>query len=133
MAEMMDCLVNYFSIHADAEGIPYRFFSYHVVGGPGPTEDEGVATITALSAYKDDEKCEACESYFFTAKTGGPAAAINKALEFLEGYHAGERLRSVRTEIRRGRHAAEPLTGAHPEQEDNGIHLDRVAHPVAVD
>jgi hypothetical protein len=109
---MMDCLVNYFSMHADEAGIPYRFFSYHVVGGPGPSEDGGVATITALSAYKDEEKCAACESYFFVSKTGGPEAAINKALEFLEGYHAGERLRSVRTEVRRSPVASEHLAEA---------------------
>ncbi len=97
---MMDCLVNYFSINSDEDGIPYRFFSYHVIGGPGPTEDGGFASITALATYKNDEKCDACESYFFAAKTGGPAAAIKKALEFLEGYHAGEGLRRVQTEIR---------------------------------
>jgi hypothetical protein len=107
VAEMMDCLVNYFSMNSDDDGIPYRFFSYHVVGGPGPNEDEGFASITALAAYKNDEKCDACESYFFAAKTGGPAAAIKKALEFLEGYHAGQRLRRVQTVIRGAPNALE--------------------------
>ena len=112
MTAMIDCMVNYFG--GDESDAPTQYFCYHVVGGPGPTEDEGIATITALSAYKDDEKCDACESYFFVAKTGGPEAAINKALEFLEGYHAGERLRGVRTEIRRSPAAPERVSVADP-------------------
>jgi hypothetical protein len=116
---MMDCLVNYFSMHADEEEIPYRFFSYHVVGGPGPTQDGGFATITALAAYKDSEKCAACESYFFAATTGGPAAAIQKAVEFLDGYHAGEHLRRVQTDIRRAPSAPEWSTVGQSTQKDD--------------
>ena len=35
MAEMLDCLVSYFSEDMDAEGLPHRYLAYHVVAGPG--------------------------------------------------------------------------------------------------
>jgi hypothetical protein len=99
MPEMFDCLVNYFSLNTDDEGMPRRYFSYHVVGGPGPTDDSGVAVVTTLAAYNSNEICESCQN-FHVARTGGPAAAIDKALRYLDAYHGGENLRKVQTEIR---------------------------------
>jgi len=49
MAEMLDCLVSYFSEDANAEGLPRRYLAYHVVAGPGPTPEGGVASITPKS------------------------------------------------------------------------------------
>ena len=99
MAEMVDCLVNYFSEDTDAEGMPRRYLSYLVVGGPGPIPEGGVATITPLAAYNANEVCESCERAF-AVKKGGPIAAVNEALVYLDAYHEGDRLEKVQTEIR---------------------------------
>jgi hypothetical protein len=50
MTEMMHCLVNYFGFRADGQGRPLRYYSYHVVGGPGPADGAGAASITLLAA-----------------------------------------------------------------------------------
>lgn len=34
MAEMLDCLVTFFSENTNAEGLPRRYLSYHVIAGP---------------------------------------------------------------------------------------------------
>jgi hypothetical protein len=99
MAEMIDCLVNFFSDDTDAEGMPRRYLSYLVVGGPGPIPEGGVATITPLAAYNANEVCETCERAF-AVKEGGPAAAVNEALIYLDAYHEGDLLQKVQTEIR---------------------------------
>src|SRR5438128_11911785 len=64
MAEMLDCLVSYFSEDANAEGMPHRYLSYHVVAGPGPSPEGGVASITPLAAYDENAICETCERVF---------------------------------------------------------------------
>jgi hypothetical protein len=99
MAEMIDCLVNYFSQDTDAEGMPRRYLSYLVIGGPGPIPEGGVATITPLAAYNANEVCETCERAF-AVKVGGPAAALDEALIYLDAYHEGDGLEKVQTEIR---------------------------------
>jgi hypothetical protein len=99
MAEMMDCLVNYFSLEVNDEGMPRRYYSYHVVGGPGPTANGGVATIATVAAYNEDHVCDSCQT-FFAAKAGGPMEAIAKALRYLDAYHEQDRLRKVGTDIR---------------------------------
>ena len=100
MAEMLDCLVSYFSEDANAEGLPRRYLSYYVVAGPGPSPDGGVASITPLAAYDENEICNTCERVF-AVKAGGPAAAIEEALLYMDAYHEGDRLRKVQSEIRR--------------------------------
>jgi hypothetical protein len=99
MAEMLDCLVNYFSEDTNAEGMPRRYLSYHVVAGPGPSPEGGVASITPLAAYHENEICGTCERVF-AVKAGGPAAAIEEALLYMDAYHEGDRLRKVQSEIR---------------------------------
>jgi hypothetical protein len=100
MAEMMDCLVSYFSEDADSEGMPRRYLSYLVVGGPGPAPEGGIGTITPLAAYNENEVCGSCERVV-AVKAGGPAAAISEALVYLDAYHESDNLRKVQTAIRR--------------------------------
>ena len=100
MAEILDCFVNYFSEDTNDEGMPRRYLSYHLVAGPGPTPESGVASITPLAAYYEIEICAACERVF-AVKSGGPAAAIEEALVYMDAYHEGDRLRKVQSEVRR--------------------------------
>ena len=100
MAEILDCFVNYFSEDTDDEGLPRRYLSYHVVAGPGPGPEGGVAGITPLAAYDENEICDTCERVV-AVKAGGPAAAIEEALVYMDAYHEGDRLRKVQSEVRR--------------------------------
>jgi hypothetical protein len=100
MAQILDCLVNYFSEDTNAEGMPHRYLSYHVVAGPGPSPEGGVASITPLAAYDENEICNTCERVF-GVHSGGPAAAIKEALVYMDAYHEGDRLLKVQSEIRR--------------------------------
>ena len=99
MAEMMHCLVNYFGFGADGRGRPLRYYSYHVVGGPGPglVDGSGAASITLLAAGDPYEICHILQHFHVVAE-GGAAAAIEKAVHYLDAFHAEDRLRKVRTE-----------------------------------
>jgi hypothetical protein len=99
MAEIMDCLVNYFSADSREDGVPRRYFSYHIVAGPGPTAAAGVASIATLAAFPSGERCDYCE-VFHAVREGGPAAAIVKAIRYLDAFHEEDRLRKVQTAIR---------------------------------
>src|SRR5437870_5962536 len=99
MAEMLDCFVTYFSEDANAEGLPRRYLAYHVVAGPGPSPAGGVASITPLAAYDENEICDTCERVFAVTE-GGPAAAIEEALLYMDAFHAGNDLRKVHSELR---------------------------------
>jgi rhodanese-related sulfurtransferase len=101
MSQLLDCLVNYFGHNEDGAGMPSRYFVYHVVGGPGATEGAGVAVVHTLAVYAGGERCESCQD-FHVVREGGPAAAIDKALRYLDAFHGGDRLRKVRTAIRGG-------------------------------
>jgi hypothetical protein len=114
MAEMLDCLVNFFSENTNAEGMPRRYLSYHVVSGPGPIPEGGVASIMPLAAYDENEICRTCERVF-AVKAGGPAAAIEQALLYMDAYHEGDRLRKVQSEIRRT-----PVRADSAEREERG-------------
>jgi hypothetical protein len=98
MAEMLDCLVSYFSEDTNADGIPRRYLSYHVVAGPGPKPESGVASITPLAAHDENPICETCERVL-AVKAGGPAAAMEEALVYMDAYHEGDRLLKVQSEI----------------------------------
>jgi hypothetical protein len=100
MAEMLDCLVSYFSQDSNAEGLPRRYLAYHVVAGPGPVPEGGVASITPLAAYDENEICGTCERVV-AVKAGGPAAALEEALVYMDAYHEGDRLRKAQSEVRR--------------------------------
>ena len=100
MAEILDCFVNYFSDDTNDEGMPRRYLSYHVVAGPGPNPESGVASITPLATYYEVEICATCERVF-AVQAGGPTAAIEEALIYMDGYHEGDRLRKVQSEFRK--------------------------------
>ena len=100
MAEMLDCLVSYFSEDTNEEGMPHRYLAYQVVASPGPSPEGGVASIISLAAYDENEICKTCERVF-AVKAGGPAAAIEEALLYMDAYHEGDGLRKVQSEIRR--------------------------------
>src|SRR5260370_32681417 len=100
MAEMLDCLVSYFSEDTNAEGMPRRYLSYLVVAGPGPSPEGGVASITPLAAYDEIEICDTCERVL-AVKAGGPTAPLEEALVYIEAYHEGTPLRRVQSEIPR--------------------------------
>jgi hypothetical protein len=111
-AEMMDCMVSYFSHNGDSAGPPRRYYCYHLVAGPGPTDEAGVATITTLAVHEGDRPCDYCAKWFF-AETGGPEAALARALRYLDAFHDGRRLRRVVSQVRRT-----PALNL-PEQEEN--------------
>jgi hypothetical protein len=99
MAEIVDCLVNYFSSDETEDGVPRRYFSYHVVAGPGSRPGAGVASITTLAVYHPDERCNYCD-VFHAVREGGPRAAVAKAIRYLDAVHEEDRLQKVQTEIR---------------------------------
>jgi hypothetical protein len=99
MAEMFDCLVSYFSEDTNDEGMPHRYLSYHVVAGPGPLPEGGVASITPLAAYDENEICDTCERVM-AVQAGGPAAAMQEALIYMDAYHEASGLRKVQSEMR---------------------------------
>jgi hypothetical protein len=100
MAELLDCMVNYFGSDGDCDGVPRRYYCYHVVAGPGPDEGTGVATISTLAVHEGDRPCDYCQNCFF-ARAGGPKAALARALLSLDAYHDGHRLGKVVSQVRR--------------------------------
>jgi hypothetical protein len=109
MADLLDCMVNYFGLD-DSAAAPRRYYSYLVVAGPGPTDQAGVATITTLAVHDGDTPCDYCQKWFF-APEGGPEAALALVLRYLDAYHEGGRLRKVTSQVRRAPLAG-PLPGA---------------------
>jgi hypothetical protein len=99
LRRVLDCVVNYFGDNEDGDGLPQRLFSYHVIGSPGRTSGEGIAAVTPLTVSPPSERCTSCQ-YFHFVKTGGPEAAVAKALRYLDAYHQGDRLRKVLSEVR---------------------------------
>jgi hypothetical protein len=96
---MLDCLVSYFGQGEDGVPAPRRYFCYHVIAGPGPTATAGVATVVTLAVHDEDQRCTSCQA-FHAVPTGGPAAALAKAIRYLDAYHEGDRLRKVQSEVR---------------------------------
>jgi len=99
MARMLDCLVNYFGLDENDQPGNRRYFCYHVIGGPGPAHEAGVATITTLAVHREDERCTYCRT-FHTVERGGPSAAIAKAVSYLDDIHRGKHMWKVQTEVR---------------------------------
>jgi hypothetical protein len=99
MMQMLDCLVSYFGLDEEARSTYRRYFLYHIVAGPGATTGSGVASIATLAIYDNLERCTSCQ-HFHVVNTGGPAAAIARAIQYLDAYHAEDRLRKVQSEIR---------------------------------
>jgi hypothetical protein len=101
MDRILDCLVSYFGLNGDERHLPRRYFCYHVIAGPGPTAEAGVASIVTLAVHDPQERCTSCQS-FHMVSTGGPAAALARALRYLDVYHEGDRVRKVQSEVRGG-------------------------------
>ena len=99
MKRILDCLVSYFGVDGDERPTYRRYFHYHIAAGPGPTKGSGVASITTLAIHDNGERCNSCPN-FHVADTGGPAAALAKAVRYLDAYHAEDRLRKVQSQIR---------------------------------
>jgi len=99
MTRILDCMVNYFGLDEDKRPGFRRYFCYHIVAGPGPTAGAGVALITTLAIHDESERCTFCQN-LHAVDTGGPAAALAKAMRYLEIYHGTDRLRRVQSDIR---------------------------------
>jgi hypothetical protein len=99
MARMLDCLVNYFGLDEDGRPGYRRYFCYHVVAGPGPAADAGLALVTTLAVHDRGERCTSCEAVH-RVERGGPAAALAAALRYLDAYHGEDHLRKVQSDVR---------------------------------
>ena len=99
MNRIMDCLVSYFGLDENGRPTYRRYFCYHIVAGPGPTVGSGVASITTLAVYDKHERCTSCQ-HFHAVDAGGPAAAMTKALRYLDAYHSRDRLRRAQSDLR---------------------------------
>jgi hypothetical protein len=55
-----------------------------------------VASIATLAVFDPSERCDYC-AVFHAVQEGGPAAAIVKAIRYLDAYHEEDRLRKVQT------------------------------------
>ena len=82
MTQILDCLVNYFGRDENERPGAYRYFAYHILAGPGPTSESGMAWITTLALTDEAQRCTYCQNVH-GAKTGGPAAAITAAIRYL--------------------------------------------------
>ena len=110
MRQLLDCMVNYFGLDEDERPGYQRYFCYHVLAGPGPTAEAGVALITTLSLHDETQRCVSCQ-HFHAVETGGPVAAITAALRYLDAYHAQDHVRKVRSACRGLDGPVDPLTG----------------------
>ena len=99
MAQIFDCLVSYFGLNEQQQPILGRYYCYHVFAGPGPTVHSGVASIATLGVYDESERCTHCQS-FHAVETGGPKAAIAKAVRYLDDVHQGLHVRKVQSGLR---------------------------------
>ena len=99
MNRLLDCTVNYFGLDDHGGPSAGRYFSYHVLAGPGPTEGAGVATITTLAVSPETELCRTCRNWH-PVETGGPEAAVRAALHYLDVFHAQDHVRRAQSEIR---------------------------------
>ena len=98
MAEMLDCLVSYFSGDANEDGLPRLYVCYQVISGPGTTANGGLAAITVLAA--NHSGIWDSGQRFHSVKEGGPAAALAKALAYVDAFHDDNYVRKVQTETR---------------------------------
>jgi hypothetical protein len=87
-----------------------RFFRYHIISGGGPTTDSGLASITTLAIHNESLRCDYCQ-HVHIAEQGGPAAALAKAIAYLDSYHSIDHVWKVQSEIR-GIASAHPTTAA---------------------
>jgi hypothetical protein len=99
MAQLVDCLVSYFGLDESQHPGFRRYYCYHIIAGPGPTEGSGVAVIRTLAVHNEAERCDSCQ-HFHTVETGGPATALAEAVRRLDAYHEADHVRKVQSELR---------------------------------
>ena len=99
MKRVLDCLVSYFGLDQSERPGYQRYFCYHIVAGPGPTLGSGVASVTTVAIHDESERCRYCKN-FHTVEAGGPAAALEAALRYLDAYHEHDHLSRVESDIR---------------------------------
>jgi hypothetical protein len=135
MTPMLGCLVSYFGLDENDQPTYRRYFCYHIVAGPGPTAGSGVASITTLAVYEQTERCTSCQD-FHAVDTGGPDAALAKAVRYIDAYHEGDCLRKTQSEVRNlGNPSADVALPASPSPAkaavlDDGMHEGTVMGPV---
>jgi hypothetical protein len=99
MNQMIDSLVSYFGLDENEDPDYRRYFAYHIIAGPGPAADSGVAYVTTLAVSDESQRCTYCKNAH-RAAAGGPAAALATAVRYLDAYHERDRLRKVQSGIR---------------------------------
>jgi hypothetical protein len=99
MTQTLDCLVSYFGLDENERAGVRRYFCYQVLAGPGPTAGAGVASIVTLAVHSEIERCTSCQ-HFHPVQTGGPEAALDAAVQYLDAYHERDHLRKVQGAVR---------------------------------
>ena len=99
MTQMLDCLVSYFGSDENERPTLRRYLCYHILAGPGPTDGAGVAVVTTLAIYDENERCSSCQK-LHAVETGGPEAAIAAAVRYLDAYHQQDHVRKVHSDLR---------------------------------
>jgi hypothetical protein len=95
-----------------------------------------VATITTLTVYDEKERCSYCQKLHVVDR-GGPAAAVAKAIRYLDSYHEGDRMMRVQSDFRglggeppaRTASAAETFAAPAPDGTSEGIAVAPAALP----
>ncbi len=95
---MSDCLVSYFGLDENERPGYRRYFCYHVLAGPGPSNGAGIASINIL-AVRDGYEPWTLSQHFHTVETGGPAAAIAAAVHYLDTLHCCDHVQKIQSEI----------------------------------
>lgn len=112
MAQILDCLVSYFGLDENEQLDLRRYYCYQIVGGPGPTAESGVAVVTTLAVYDGSQRCDFCQN-FYTVETGGAAAAIARAVGYLDNIHLVKHVRKVQSDLR-GLGTTRPMAAPSP-------------------
>jgi hypothetical protein len=95
---MIERMVTYFGLDERNTPTLKRFLCYKVIAGPGPDENSGMACIVTLALSNPTDRCDYCQ-HFHTVEAGGPAAAMQAALAYLDQYHGGDRLQKVESDL----------------------------------
>jgi hypothetical protein len=109
MTQLLDCLVSYFGLAEDGRPWARRYFCYHILAGPGPTPEAGVAVIVLVAINDEEERCTYCQN-FHLVEMGGPAEALEAAVRYLDAYHETDHLCKVQSDFRGFRN--DPATNA---------------------
>lgn len=91
-------VVTYFGIDENGDPTFHRFVSFKVIGGPGPNEDSGLASIIPLAHSNTNDPFDP-QQKFHTATSGGAPRAMEAALHYLDAYYDGGRWRKVESDI----------------------------------